>query len=44
MDVPCTDDKGFVPLMEFCMIGKNEWIGFNTHLAIIPAEAMEYRS
>ena len=44
MDVLPTDDKGFVPLMEFRTIGKDEWIGFNTHLAVIPAEAMDYRS
>ena len=44
MDVLPTDDRGFVPLMEFRTIGKDEWIGFNTHLAVIPVEAMDYRS
>lgn len=44
MDVLPTDDRGFVPLMEFRTIDKDEWIGFNTHLAVIPVEAMNYRS
>ena len=44
MDVLPTDDRGFVPLMEFRTIGKAEWIGFNTHLTVIPVEAMDYRS
>lgn len=44
MDVLPTDDRGFVPLMEFRTVGKDEWIGFNTHLAVIPGEAMDYRS
>ena len=44
MDVLPTDDKGFVPLMEFRTIDKDEWIGFSTHLTVIPVEAMDYRS
>ena len=44
MDILPTDDKGFVPLMEFRTLGKDEWVGFNTHLAVIPVEAMDYRS
>ena len=44
MDVLPSDDRGFVPLMEFRTIGKDEWIGFGTHLAVIPVEAMDYRS
>jgi len=44
MDVLPTDDRGFIPLMEFCTVGKDEWIGFNTHLTVIPGEAMDYRS
>ena len=44
MDVLPTDDRGFVPLMEFHTIGKDEWIGFSTHLTVIPVEAMDYRA
>jgi len=44
MDVLPSDDRGFVPLMEFRSIGKDEWIGFSTHLTVIPVEAMDYRS
>lgn len=44
MDMLPTDDKGFIPLMEFRTVGKDEWTGFNTHLAVIPVEAMDYRS
>ena len=44
MDVLPADDKGFVPLMEFRTLNKDEWIGFNTHLAVIPMEAMDHRS
>jgi len=44
MDVLPSDNRGFVPLMECRTIGKDEWIGFNTHMAVIPVEAMDYRS
>jgi hypothetical protein len=43
MDVLPLDDRGFVPLMEFRTVSKDEWIGFNSHLAVIPAEAKDYR-